>query len=93
MTEFSTSGDLRPLTSCDFSPRYHHHHHQQQQQSASYFHTPYHHQHLYHNPQHQQRTGYGVYFTDEWRHREPASAAALNHHHSLRNTINPQSVV
>ena len=93
-SDFSTSGDIRPLTSCDFSHRY------AQQQPAAYFSGPYHHHHQHHHNQHQhqhpyqqelqQQVGYDIYFADEWRY-DPASAA-LNHH-SLRSTINPQSVV
>jgi len=92
LTDMVTSGDLRPLTSCDFSHRY------QQQQHAAYFNRPYlHHDpahpHPHHHQQQQQQQhqlGYDVYFAaNEWR-RDSASAA-LNQ--SLRNAVNPQSVV
>ena len=99
VADFScASGDLRPLTSCDFSHRYDPQP-PQQQQPATYFGGPYlprehhHHHHHHQHQQHlQQHAGYDVYFAaDDWR-RQPASGTALNHH-SMRNTINPQSVV
>ena len=106
MTDFAAaSGDLRPLTSCDY---YQHYHQQQQQQpaaAATYFNTSYlpadHHRHLYHAEQHQHQlqrqaaADYNIYFAaDDWRRAPAPAAATLKHrHHSLRHAINPQSVV
>ena len=97
MTNVVTTGDLRPLTSCDFRRRY------EQQQQATYFNRPYLHpeqHHLHHHHHHQQHDlqqhlrqhpelGYDVYVADDWR-RQSASVALSQ---SLRNSVNPQSFV
>jgi len=90
MTDIASSGDLRPLASCDFSRRY------QQHQQATYFSRSYlhpqhhHHSHHHHNLQQQHpQFGYDAYFAHDWK-RDSASAVLSP---SLRNAINPQSVV
>ena len=89
--DITAAGDLRPLTSsCEFGRRYQHH------QPAAYFdraylHPQQHHQHHHHHQQQQQQQQQVAYFTDDWRRQSAAAAAALTQ--SLRNTINPQSVV
>ena len=92
VTDFAASGDLRPMNTCNFGHRY-----QQQQQAYfggpcvhadRHYHPPHHHHH--HQQQPQQQAVYDVYFTDDWRCHESASAALTQ---SQRNTISQQSVL
>jgi len=78
--DIAAASDLQPLTSsCEFGRRYQH------QQPATYFDTAYLHRiQSHHHQTHHQQQQQVAYYTDDWR-------CQMNQ--SLRNTINPQSVV